>query len=60
MGGAGSAVNEFILQNKLSVQVLNLGLPDHYVHHGTQESLLCQLGLDANSIKKSILVFCEK
>ena len=60
MGGAGSAVNEFILQNKLSVQVLNLGLPDRYIHHGTQESLLCQLGLDANGIKKSILVFCEK
>jgi 1-deoxy-D-xylulose-5-phosphate synthase len=55
MGGAGSAVNEFIHQVKLDVQLLNLGLPDQYIHHGTQDSLLTQVGLDTDGIKKSIL-----
>lgn len=60
MGGAGSAVNEFIQQEKVSVGVLNLGLPDHYVHHGSQQSLLSQLGLDASGIEQSIKDYLKK
>lgn len=55
MGGAGSAVNEFVNQAKLDIKLLNLGLPDQYIHHGTQASLLSQVGLDAKGIEQSIL-----
>jgi len=60
MGGAGSAVNEFAQQAKINVKILNLGLPDHYIHHGTQSSLLSQVGLDTSGIKQSIQDYLKK
>lgn len=53
-GGAGSAVNEFVWENQLAVQCLNLGLPDYYVDHASQEEQLAECGLDAAGIVKSI------
>ena len=35
-GGAGSAVNEFILTNKLKCDMLNIGLPDVFIQQGNQ------------------------
>ncbi len=54
MGGAGSAVNEFLNAAELSVAVLNLGLPDHYVDHALREEQLAACGLDAQSIVKRV------
>ena len=54
LGGAGSAVNEVLLAQHQSVPVLNLGLPDHFVEHGTRDELLAQLGLDAAGILRAI------
>ena len=54
MGGAGSAVNELVLDEGLAVPVLNLGLPDHFIHHGKREALLAQQGLDAAGIEASV------
>ena len=54
MGGAGSAVNEFLLSKNISSHVLNLGLPDHFQEHGTREELLSDAGLDATSITAKI------
>ncbi|CAK8737260.1 1-deoxy-D-xylulose-5-phosphate synthase [Sodalis praecaptivus] len=34
MGGAGSGVNEFVMQQRLQVPVLNIGLPDHFIPRG--------------------------
>jgi 1-deoxy-D-xylulose-5-phosphate synthase len=53
-GGAGSAVNEALLAQHQTVPVLNLGLPDHFVEHGSREELLAQVGLDASGILRSI------
>jgi 1-deoxy-D-xylulose-5-phosphate synthase len=53
-GGAGSAVNEAIAGLGLSFQVLNLGLPDHFIRHGTQDELYQELGLDAAGIGRQI------
>jgi 1-deoxy-D-xylulose-5-phosphate synthase len=53
-GGAGSAVNEVLLAQHHAVPVLNLGLPDHFVEHGTREELLAQCGLDSAGIQRSI------
>ena len=54
-GGAGSAVNEYIAAAALGIPVLNLGIPDRYIEHGTQASQLAQCGLDAAGIEKSIV-----
>jgi 1-deoxy-D-xylulose-5-phosphate synthase len=53
-GGAGSAVNEILLAQHHAVPVLNLGLPDQFVEHGTREELLAQCGLDSAGIQRSI------
>ncbi|HWU67265.1 MAG TPA: 1-deoxy-D-xylulose-5-phosphate synthase [Stenotrophobium sp.] len=54
LGGAGSAVNETLLAQHLTVPVLNLGLPDQFIEHGTREELMAQIGLDAPGILRSI------
>jgi len=53
-GGAGSAVNEFLLQNELIVPVLNLGLPDRFVGHGSRDELLADCGLDMAGILRAV------
>lgn len=52
-GGAGSAVGEALDLNG-SVRLLQLGLPDHYVEHGSREEQLMAVGLDTDGIRKSI------
>ncbi|WP_101676398.1 1-deoxy-D-xylulose-5-phosphate synthase [Alloalcanivorax mobilis] len=54
MGGAGSAVNELVMEEALMVPVLNLGLPDEFIHHGKRDGLLAEQGLDAAGIEASI------
>jgi 1-deoxy-D-xylulose-5-phosphate synthase len=54
MGGAGSAVNELLAQNSRSTPVLNLGIPDEHVDHGTQQQQLASIGLDCDGIKRQI------
>ncbi len=56
-GGAGSAVNEFVMQQQLAVKVLNLGLPDHFIKHGTQQEIYNELGLDSAGILQEITEF---
>ena len=54
LGGAGSAVNEVLVAQHHTVPVLNLGLPDHFVEHGTREELLAQCALDSAGIQRAI------
>lgn len=54
LGGAGSAVNEVLANGHAGTALLNLGLPDHFVEHGTREELLAQVGLDAIGIQRAI------
>lgn len=53
-GGAGSAVNEFLMRERLLRPVLNLGLPDRFVEQGTQEEIYALLGLDGDGIRIAI------
>jgi 1-deoxy-D-xylulose-5-phosphate synthase len=53
-GGAGSAVNEFLQQQQVSCDVINLGLPDRFVEHGSTAQLLAECGLDDKGIVKAI------
>jgi 1-deoxy-D-xylulose-5-phosphate synthase len=54
MGGAGSAINEYLAANHLNNAILNLGLPDNFLEHGDPDLLLGQCGLNAEGILASI------
>ncbi len=55
-GGAGSAVNEHLARAELTppARILNLGLPDRFLAHGSRAELLRQAGLDAHGIQSAI------
>ncbi|HDY7878856.1 TPA: 1-deoxy-D-xylulose-5-phosphate synthase, partial [Vibrio vulnificus] len=59
-GGAGAGVIEFMMQEKIMKPVLNLGLPDKFIHQGTQEELHEELGLDAQGIEQAIRHYLAK
>lgn len=59
-GGAGSGVNEWLASRQMLRPVLNLGLPDCFLDHGTRTGVLAQCGLDAAGIYDSIHRFRDK
>ncbi|WP_397476336.1 1-deoxy-D-xylulose-5-phosphate synthase [Pusillimonas sp.] len=54
MGGAGSAVLEYLSQADAQKRVLQLGLPDRFIDHGEQGALRRSVGLDAQGIEQAI------
>jgi len=54
MGGFGSAVVEFMVDQGYQSQVVRLGIPDEYIHHGTQEELWADCGFDKNAIVETV------
>ena len=60
MGGAGSAVNEYCIAEQLPVKLLNIGLPDIFIKHGTQEQIYAELGLDSAGIQAKVEVFLRR
>jgi len=56
MGGAGSAVGEFMQKANILKPLLSLGLPDEFVEHGDPAKLMAMHGLDAPGIEQSILL----
>lgn len=55
MGGMGSAILEFMADQGYASKVKRLGIPDEYMHHGTQEELYADAGYDINGIIKTVL-----
>ena len=53
-GGFGSAVLEWMSDNNKDVKVQRIGLPDHFVEHGTVNELKVIAGIDNDTIKKVI------
>ena len=49
-GGAGSAVGEVLAKEGIFMPLLQLGLPDEFIEHGSQEEQLTDAGLDADGI----------
>ena len=60
MGGAGSACLEYLASQNLHPPLLQLGLPDQFIEHGTPEQLLSHCGLDAAGIARSIRRFADE
>jgi len=53
-GGAGSAVNECLAAHAVPVPVLNHGLPDRFIEHGSRGDMLSDAGLDAAALQGAI------
>jgi len=54
MGGFGSAVLEFMADRGYKADVVRLGIPDEYIHHGTQEELWSECRFDAGAIASEV------
>jgi 1-deoxy-D-xylulose-5-phosphate synthase len=53
-GGAGSGVNEVLASHMVSQLILNYGLPDRLIQHGSQDDMLRDAGLTAEGIREFI------
>ena len=54
MGGAGSAVSEFLHAHAITLPMLQLGLSDRFLEHAARDELLAHEGLDAAGIEQSV------
>lgn len=54
-GGLGSAVIEWMADHGYSPRVTRLGLPDHFVEHGSVAELRHIVGIDKDAIKEQII-----
>ena len=53
-GGAGSAVAEFLVENNLKVSLLNFGISDEFVEHGSPDHQKVSSGLGKEEITEKI------
>jgi 1-deoxy-D-xylulose-5-phosphate synthase len=54
IGGAGSAVGELLASEGLLIPLLQLGIPDRFIEHGSRDSCLVAAGLDSAGLTSSI------
>ena len=54
MGGMGSAVLEFMVDNSYKATVKRLGIPDKFIEHGTQNELYNECYYNADAIVKTV------
>ncbi|MCP4089646.1 MAG: 1-deoxy-D-xylulose-5-phosphate synthase, partial [Gammaproteobacteria bacterium] len=50
LGGAGSAVNEFLAANNIKVTIKNIGIPDRFIQHGNTLDLKAEIALNQDGI----------
>lgn len=67
MGGAGSAVNEYVMASltKNSTKqpfngVLNIGIADEFIPHGSPAAQLARCGLDVEGVVMQISKFLQR
>lgn len=54
--GMGSIINNFLMRQGFSnVQVLNLGVPETFLEHGSHQNILAEIGLTPDKIVKQIM-----
>ncbi|MBS2098176.1 1-deoxy-D-xylulose-5-phosphate synthase [Carboxylicivirga linearis] len=59
VGGMGSAILEFMVDNGYQAKVKRLGVPDEFIEHGTQTELYGLCGFDKIGIENSISEMLE-
>jgi 1-deoxy-D-xylulose-5-phosphate synthase len=60
VGGLGSSVLEFMVDNDYQAKVVRLGIPDRFVEHGTQLELYKECGYDVNGICETVRKLVQK
>jgi len=53
-GGAGSAVIELLQDHQAKTEILNLGVPDYFVHQDKPANMLAECKLDVEGIQSAI------
>jgi 1-deoxy-D-xylulose-5-phosphate synthase len=53
-GGAGSAIGELLASESLQIPLLQVGIPDRFIEHGSRDGCLAAAGLDAAGLAASI------
>ena len=53
-GGAGSSINEYLVEKGYEITITNLGIPDQIISHGSQNELYAEIGLDKKSLEYRI------
>jgi len=56
-GGAGSGINELLAAEGVQASILNIGLDDNFIQHGTRQEVIHQAGLDSEGIMARIIRF---
>ena len=54
LGGAGSAVAELLAAEGLQLPLLQIGIPDRFIEHGSRDTCLAAAGLDAAGLSASV------
>ena len=60
LGGFGSAILEFMSNNNYNSRVIRLGIPDKFIHHGTQNELHIECNYDTKAIVTTVHKILEK
>jgi 1-deoxy-D-xylulose-5-phosphate synthase len=53
-GGAGSAIGELLASESLQIPLLQVGIPDRFIEHGSRDGCLAAAALDAAGLAASI------
>ncbi|MFH0896050.1 MAG: 1-deoxy-D-xylulose-5-phosphate synthase [Bacteroidota bacterium] len=53
-GGMGSAILEFMSDHQYSAEIKRIGVPDHFIEHGTLAELHIICGMDSESIANAV------
>ena len=53
-GGAGSSINEYLVEKGYEITITNFGIPDRVIPHGSQSELYAEIGLDKKSLEYRI------
>lgn len=60
IGGLGSNVNQILIQDGLQNRnILNIGIPDYFIEHGSRDIILNEIGLTYEKIARRIQNFLE-
>jgi 1-deoxy-D-xylulose-5-phosphate synthase len=54
MGGAGSAVGELLAAAGVQIPMLQIGIPDRFIEHGSRDTCLAAAGLDLAGLTASM------
>jgi 1-deoxy-D-xylulose-5-phosphate synthase len=58
-GGAGSAVAEVLAEAGIQIPLLQIGIPDRFIEHGSRDECLAMAGLDPTTIRRRVGQFWQ-